>query len=324
MKRAIAVGAAALTALALASCSSGGDAGGDSSEGGSAEGATVAYVPGATTIAFYEMMADEGQKTAEAEGVEWVYQGAAEWSASLQTPVVDGVCTNKPDVLIITPTDGQGMAAALQRCIDAGIPVISVDTLADESTPVETAISADNLQGGGIAGEYMAEAIGGSGKVVVVGGPSTVTTNNQRAEGFAAAMAENYPDIEVMQTQWTESQDPAKAQSAVSDLLVANPDIKGLFCIVENVAEGCAAAVDLAGLDVQVIGYDASDSLVANLRSGKIDALVVQPARDESKAAVEAAVKFLNGESLEPEMKLENVLITTDTLDDPQFERFLK
>lgn len=317
-KSALAITAASLVAISLAGCSS------DSSGSGDSATPTIAYVSGATGITFYEMMDDEGGKTAKELGAKWVYQGASEWSPTQQTPVVDGVCTNTPDVLIVTPTDGKAMAAALQRCSDNGVKIIAVDTLADESTKLETSITADNEQGGAIAGEYMAEQVGKTGKVVVIGGPSTTTTNISREQGFVKTIKKSYPQMQVLQTQWTESQDPAKAQGTVSDLLVANPDLKGVFCIVENVAEGCAAAVAMSGLDVKVIGYDASESLLANLSTGKIDALVVQPARDEIKAAVEAAMKVIKGKSVEPKIKLNNVLITTATMDDPKFARLLK
>lgn len=311
--------ALAISALAVtAGCS----AAGGGSGGGSSGGGSVAYVPGTAGVAFYEIMNDEGKKTADKLGLHFTYQGAGDWSPTLQTPIVDGICTNKPDVLIITATDGKAMAAALQRCINDGVKLISVDTLTDPSTKIQSSITADNAQGGALAADYIAKQIGEQGKVAVIGGQATASTNTEREQGFTNEIKKKYPQIQQVQTQWTESQDPAKAQSLVSDLLVAQPDIKGVFCVIEHVAEGCGAAVANSGLRVQVVAYDASESLVSLMRKGTIDALIAQPAREEIKLAVQDAAAVIKGKPVKKTTKLANILITKAQVDDPGVQKY--
>lgn len=303
--------ATAALAAALSACSSGG--GGDAG--------TVAFIPGTAGVAFYEIMKDEGTTTAEQLDLDFIYQGAGDWAPSLQTPVVDGVCTNKPDVLIISPTDGKAMAAALQRCIDSGVKIISVDTTTDPSTEIEMAITSNNRQGGALAADFLAQTLGDGASVAVIGGQATASTNIERVEGFTNRIAEAHPGVRQLPTQWTESQDPARAQSLVNDLLVANPDLDGVFCVIENVGEGCGSAVGSSGRDVLVVSYDASDTMVELMRRGDVDAVIAQPAREEIQLAVEAAAKIIKGEAVEPEVNLENVLVTADQVDDPEAQK---
>lgn len=316
----LATAAVSIAGLALAGCTSGA---GTSGDGGETKGSVV-FIPGTTGVAFYEAMRIAAEEKAEELGLDFSYQGAADWTPSLQTPVVDGVCTNKPDVLIVTPTDGKALASALQRCIDAGVQIITVDTVPDPSTPVVTQITADNLQGGALAAEFVAGQIGGAGKVVVIGGQATASTNIERVQGFEDYMSENYPDIEQVQTQWTESQDPTKAQSIMSDLLVANPDITGAFCVIEKVAEGCGAAIEQSGKDVTLVAYDASQTMVDLMKSQTVDALVAQPNVQQMLQAMEDAAKVIAGDTsgIQPELKLENRLIPADEVDDPESQKY--
>ncbi|NIW35802.1 MAG: substrate-binding domain-containing protein, partial [Gemmatimonadetes bacterium] len=77
----------------------------------------------------------------------------------------------------------------------AGIPVFTAD-IAAAGGGVVTHVASDNRQGGRLLGEYLAERLGGQGKVAILDQP-TVASVIDRVAGFREALAE-YPDIEIV------------------------------------------------------------------------------------------------------------------------------
>ncbi|HEV7955976.1 MAG TPA: ABC transporter substrate-binding protein, partial [Marisediminicola sp.] len=282
---------------------------------------TVVYIPGMTGIAFYETLRKGAADEAEKLGLDFKYQGATEFSATAQIPVVDAVCGQVPDLLIISPTDPAALKPSIDRCIAAGIPVITVDTVAAEGTELVSAITSDNEQGGAAAAEYLGDALGGKGQVAVVALDAGATTDQLRQKGFTETLKADYPDIEVVASEYA-GFDAAQSQTTARSIMVAHPDLAGFFGIVEPNVEGIAAAVGSDVDKIKVIGYDASPSEVDRLKSGEIDALVVQPAAEEGATAIQFADAFFKGDitNIEKSVLLKNTVITTDTATTPESE----
>ena len=93
---------------------------------------TIALIPGLTTDAFYITMRKGAEMAAKAVGCELLFQGAPEFNPTLQVPVLQAVIARQPDAILIAPTDKQQLIAPLQQAVDAGIPVITVDTFIDD------------------------------------------------------------------------------------------------------------------------------------------------------------------------------------------------
>ena len=96
------------------------------------ESCTIALIPGLTTDAFYITMRKGAEMAAKAVGCELLFQGAPEFNPTLQVPVLQAVIARKPNAILIAPTDKQQLIAPLQQAVDAGIPVITVDTFIDD------------------------------------------------------------------------------------------------------------------------------------------------------------------------------------------------
>ena len=120
----------------------------------------IALIPGLTTDAFYITMRKGAQAAADALGVELQWQGAPDFNPVQQVPVLDAVIGRHPDAILIAPTDKNQLVAPLKKAVDAGIPVITVDTFigngqyqtgnGDADFPLSY-IASDNLLGGEIA-----------------------------------------------------------------------------------------------------------------------------------------------------------------------------
>jgi len=294
---------------------------------------TITLIPGLTTDAFYITMNRGAQAAAEAFGTSVEFQGAEEFDPVLQTPVLDAVIARGPDAILIAPTDSTQMIEPLRRAHEAGIPVITVDTFigdgqyqdgsGDGDFPISY-IASDNVEGGRMAARFMADAIDGEGKVYVSNVRPGISTTDQREEGFKAEMEENFPDIEVLETQYNEN-DASLAASQFNAVLARHQDIAGVFGANLFSAVGAANGVEGAGVgdQVTVIAFDAPQSIVDNIKSGLVDAAIAQHPAEIGWFGVATAIAHLTDQSVPRAIGTGFTVINEDNVDDPEIQKFI-
>lgn len=310
---------AGLTTLLLATvgCSAGSAT---PAEGESGDKHTIAFVPGISSDPFFAAMEIAAKEEAERLGFELIYQGSSsDYSPQTQLPFVDGALTQGVDALIMAPTDGDALLASVQKAVALDIPVITVDTTVTDQTDLVAHVTGDNEDGGRKAAETMAELIGGEGKVFVVSGAPTITTDTLRVEGFVDEIEEKYPDIEIVGVEYAYSQ-PAEATTKVSAALLNHPDLKGIFAAEGNSGVGSVAALSNAGAtgEVALIGYDAYSNQVEELERGVYSALIAQDPAEEARLAIEFAIAAIEGrtDDIEKEVVIPNVVMTQENLEE--------
>jgi ribose transport system substrate-binding protein len=283
----------------------------------SAKHYTIAYVPGATGVAFYDTLLSGMKAKAASLGMSVIYQGSPDFAPSAQTPVVDAVCTKHPSVLIVSPTDPAAMAPAIAACLNAGIPVITVDTGLSNTSQITSAITTDNNSGGKAAADYVGKALGGKGEVALMSLSPTATTQVERISSFTAEIKAAYPGITVLPVQYT-AQATSDSETVARSILAAHPGVKAFFGSAEPNAEGVAAALKALSMTGKVldVGFDASPAEVALLKSGGINATVAQPAAEEGADAAQFAYDKLTGDTtaITASVQLPDVLISGTNL----------
>ena len=146
--------------------------------------------------------------------------------------------SRKPDAIGFAALDSQAAIPLLQQAKDAGIPVIAFDSGVDSDIPLTTATT-DNVAAAALAADKMAELIGGAGKVAVVAHDQTSRTGIDRVDGFVNRIKEAYPNIEVVSVQYGGG-DQLQSTEITKSILLANPDLKGIFGANEGSALGVA------------------------------------------------------------------------------------
>ena len=223
----------------------------------SAKHYTIAYVPGATGVAFYDTLLAGMKAKAAALGMSVTYQGSPNFAPASQTPIVDAICGEHPSALIVSPTDPAAMAPAIDTCLNAGIPVITVDTGLSNTSQLTSAITTDNDSGGKDAADFVGKALGGKGEVALLSLSPTATTQVERIASFEKEIKAAYPGITVLPVQFT-AQATSDSETVARSILAAHPGVKAFFGSAEPNAEGVAAALKALGESGQVInvGFD--------------------------------------------------------------------
>jgi ribose transport system substrate-binding protein len=119
-------------------------------------------------------------------------------------------------------------------------------------------------------------------------------------------------------TEYANSQ-PAKATSAVNTILLKYPNLKGIFAVDGTSGTGTVAALRNSGKagKVKLIGYDAYDNQVADLKAGVFSALIAQKPGDEAALALQDLVDVLrqqNVDQIKKDVVLPNVVMTKANL----------
>ena len=228
----------------------------------------------------------------------------AQDDAAKQASDVEDLIQQGVDLILINPTDSSAVVAAVESANNAGIPVITVDR-SSEGGDVVSHIASDNKAGGELAGQFLAELVGDGAKVVELEGIAGSSAARDRGMGFNE-IVKGKLDIVAKQTA---NFNRAEGLTVMENIMQANPDIKGVFAHNDEMALGALEAIEAAGKEVKVVGFDATDDAVKSVEAGKLAGTVAQKPDLIGKKAVEVAVLSLKGETVEASIPVELELI---------------
>ena len=314
--------AALLTAsVALTGCGRRGDP--------SADGApVVAVVPKGTTHEFWKSIHAGALKAASETGARVEWRGPTrEDDREAQINLMDVLISRRVDGIVIAPLDDRALVAPIERAVEAGIPVVIIDSDLQSDAYVSF-VATDNHRGGHLGGQRLAELLGGGGKVVMLRYQEGSASTMNREAGFLEAIAE-HPDIEVVSAHQYGGATRESAQDAAENLLAGllaqGVAIDGVFTPNESTTYGMMRALDDKGLlgTVRFVGFDASPALVEAMREGKIHGLTVQHPFNMGYLGVTTMVAHLRGEPVERRIDTGAVMVTPENMDDPDQRELL-
>lgn len=225
--------------------------------------------------------------------------------AAKQISDVEDLISKDIKVLIINPVDSDAISAVVQDAVDAGIKVISVDR-AVNGVDVDSAIASDNVAGARLAAEYLVSLVGEGADVAELEGVSGTSAAIDRGQGFNEVASES---LNVVAKQ-TANFNRVEGLTVMENILQSQPDLKGVFAHNDEMALGALEAIDSAGKDVVVVGFDATDDAVKAVEDGTMAATVAQKPALMGETSVEVAGQLLKGESVEAVIGVEVELVT--------------
>ncbi|ONI43314.1 hypothetical protein AN641_01450 [Candidatus Epulonipiscioides gigas] len=236
------------------------------------------------------------EKAQELGNVEITHLGPAiESDINAQVSIVETCIVDEYDGIILAACDKDALVIPVKKAVDTGIPVVMIDS--GLSSPVYDAfLSTNNVQAGANCADLMAELIGESGKVGIINFTAGTSTAIERETGFVEQIEKNYPNIELVGIQYCDS-DPTKAANQATDMISAEPDIKGIWGVNDQAAIGVANAVSTLGKidEISVVGFDNSADIIAGLEVGTIKGTAVQMPTVMGAQGVQMVIDILDG-----------------------------
>jgi ribose transport system substrate-binding protein len=216
------------------------------------------------------------------------------------------------DGILISPIDAVATRPAYDAAAEAGIPIMSIARHAD--SPNQTLyIAMDERRIGRDIANWLIAAIGGTGKIAMVSGPSGAATFRNLAEGFRERAAET-PGIEIV-FESSGGLTRERGLSVAEDILVAHPDVRGIYGGNDELGLGIAQAVGTAGMGGQVIvtGMNGVPPALAAVRRGDMGLTVELNPVAWGQLGVDTMAAYLAGTQIEQQVFIEHRLIDRNT-----------
>jgi ribose transport system substrate-binding protein len=233
--------------------------------------------------------------------------GVADQVSQMETAV-----TQQYNGIILGTVDAAGIVPGIEAANNAGIPVIAVDT-APAGGDFISLVQTDNIAAARLGGEFIAEQIGGSGKVLNLQGDLANQTGQARSDGLHQALDE-YPDIQVIDqsAMW----DGPKGMAITENILTSDPDIVAIFAANDPPALGAIQALKAAGRDdVVVVGFDGTEAGLQAIKDGDLAADVLQFPDAMGIIGVDLIVRHLNGEDVPERVDSGSGIATAENVD---------
>jgi len=244
-----------------------------------------------------------------------------------QISILENAVANRPAAIVIAPTQ----RAALGKPIDEAaksVKIIGIDSAAD-STAFTSFLTTDNVQGGRIAADGLADAIKGKygkaeGQVALITHLPGVGSLDERAKGFKEELAAKYPQLKLVADKISDGSANG-GLNITTDLLTAFPNLRGIFAsnLIQAQGAGQAIAESKAQDKVKLIGFDNDDKLVKFLKDGVISALVVQDPYRMGYDGIKTALAASRGEKVAAFVDTGANLITLANMNEPRAQELL-
>lgn len=253
---------------------------------------------------FFVTLSENAEAKAKELGVKTTIVDAQD-NASKQASDIEDLIQQNVDLIIINPVDSVAVATAVESANALNIPVITVDR-SSEGGQVVSHIASDNVAGGKLAGEYITELVGEGAKVVELEGVAGSSAARDRGQGFNEAVT-GILDVVAKQTA---NFNRSEGLTVMENILQSNPDVTAVFAHNDEMALGAQEAISASGKKIVVVGFDATDDAVAAVKAGSLAATVAQKPDEIGKIAMETAIAYLNGETVEEVIPVNLELIT--------------
>jgi ABC-type sugar transport system substrate-binding protein len=196
----------------------------------------------------------------------WEIVGPTEMNLVAEAQAMEAAIAKKPDGFMVICWDAKTMTPPINKAMDAGIPVVTIDADAPDSKRL-CYVGTDWYTLGQDLGNALAKEIGNKGKVAMIG---LVGADNMETafRGFTDVMSK-FPDIKVVAKEHDNS-NKAEAARIATALMQKYPDLAGLAGFDSESGPGIARAVKEAGKagKVKVVGNDLNADQITYLKDG--------------------------------------------------------
>jgi ribose transport system substrate-binding protein len=329
IRRSATVATFAVAALALAACSAPADSG--DGGGGEEETLQIAYISFAVANTYDEPMLAEAQRVADENNAELtVFDGNLDPNTQVSL-IQDVIASGQYDGMITQPIFGPAIIDVVGEAIGAGITVVNIDQiLGDDFTT-----GASQIDGLAANVVFVPKELGTKfGEQIVAAcasanlDPCNVAyLHDVKASAIGQALWEGFSEVTAgtpvtVVAEGETFYNPAAAQTAVTDILTANPNVD-LIATSDQGLQGAFGAIEAAGqntADFLFVGYGGSVWGQEHVADGSVFADVVQAPATEGRLGMEALVDALRNKNNQGDVDPfadfpNNGIMTKDTAD---------
>jgi simple sugar transport system substrate-binding protein len=202
-------------------------------------------------------------------GVNVQYQAPGTFDMVAMAQLIDAAVATSPQGLVVSIPDADALSDSIKAAIDAGIPVISMNSGSDVAAElgVLTHVGQTEYEAGKGGGEKMGEA--GVTNAICVNQEVGNAALDLRCQGFADGLAESGGTSTVV---GVELSDPTGAQQRISAALSADSSIDGVLTLGPTGASPALAALEDSGQlgTMKIATFDLSPDVLDAIEAGNM------------------------------------------------------
>jgi len=201
--------------------------------------ARIALIVKSTGNPFMEKMADGFEEAVSESGGETIVKAPDQPTAEAQIQMIEELIAQKVDAIAISANDPDALQPALQKAMNAGIKVLSLDSAVNAQSRMVHIQQADPERIGRVQIQAIYEMIGGAGEIAILSATSQATNQNTWIEWMKKELEDpKYKDINLVKVAYGDDLRD-KSVSETEGLLKSFPNLKG---IIAPTTVGIAAA----------------------------------------------------------------------------------
>lgn len=282
-------------------------------EGGSY---TIGIFTKDSTTAFWRYVTEGAKAKGQELGVEIVEYAPASYTDSAgQLSMVEDSISAGVDAICIAACDSTAIVPALQKAVDAGIPVIIFNTMVPDFKDNVTFVGVDNYDASYRVTEQLIKDHDGKGNLVILEGDPAGYQNIERTRAVTD-LAEKYPEVSII-TRQPGYANREKSMNAMENILQAYNEIDMVWAINDVAAMGAIQAIEGAGRQgIDVIGIDGTPEGATAAKDGRMKYTIDQGPFDQGAMSVQAAVDYLKGSEIKDNYATGGTIVGADNAED--------
>lgn len=279
----------------------------------------IAVIPKGTASMWWEVVHSGANKAGQELGysISWVGP-EQETDREKQIQVVDDALVMKVMAIVLGPNDKKALVRPVHKIKEAGIPCVIIDSAVDaNSNDYVSFVATDNFLGGSDAARCLGKALNGQGNVILIKFVQNSASTDARADGFKKTLANEFPNIKIVDEQYTLGT-PEDARQKTGDMLVRNQNVSGLFAVNQPSSVGAYKALQAQGSTgkIKMVGFDSDPILIEGIEEGGVEALVVQNPFEIGYQGVKAAVDAIDGKEVPKKMPISSMIVDKNNLEE--------
>lgn len=224
------------------------------------------------------------------------------------------------NAIVIAPVDSAGIVPAIEKAVEAGIPVFTTNTRAFVNNPedVVTFVGVGNEQGGYDIAKYMFAQFPEDQQInlIIIDGNRTGQTTLDRIAGIERAIAED-SRVNLLDSQEGKFS-RAQAQEIMENFLVKYDHIDLVMALNDEMAIGAYNAIVAANRvdEMLISGFDGAPEGLQAVLDGQITATLNQSLPQQGSEAIKAVKAYLEGEDIEDWIVVGGEVCTTENAEE--------
>ena len=296
----------------------------------SASTISIAVIPKGTSHVFWQSIRAGAERAGKEVGAQIIWRGPIrEDDRDSQVSEVEGFVSRGVSGIVLAPLDETALVGPVSDAKRRNIPVVIFDS-GLKSDDYVSFVATDNVKGGELGGDRLAEALGDKGKVILLRYAEGHDSTAKREQGFLDAIRK-HAGIEVVSSNQYVGADVEGAYKRAEANLSGykKPDgglsIDGIFTPNESSTFATLRVLQDNGWagKVKFVGFDSSENMVKGLKDGVLDGLVVQDPVKMGYLGVKTIVAHIKGQPVEKRIDTGVHVVTPQNMKEPEMDKLL-